>query len=451
MLAKNQRHTVTITGWSAEGLGVARIGGQVVFVHDALRGEVCDIQILKVQKHIAYAKTVQVVTPSPARIQPDCPHFGRCGGCQFRHATYEEELEAKRQRVEDCLCRIGGWGGTVPGVYGAKNTERYRNKVQFPIAPDAIGFYAGRSHQVLDVPDCRLQGPGAAQIRAAVKDWMETYRVPAYDEATGTGLLRHLYVRSNCKGESLCCLVANGEALPQEADLVQRIRQVCPEIVGIVLNVNTARTNVILGLGYRTLWGQNWLEDTLCGLNFRLSVPSFYQVNAPQAEVLYNVALDFAGLTGEETVLDLYCGVGTISLVMAKRAKRVIGVEIVPAAVTDAEENARRNGVSHAQFWYGDAGSAASRFCQEGLRPDVVVVDPPRKGLSPQTIEAIAAMAPDRMVYVSCDPGTLARDVKALGTAGYQLEQVQPVDMFPRTKHVETVCRLSKLNAEHHY
>lgn len=214
MLAKNQRHTVTVTGWSAEGLGVARVDGQVVFIHNAVRGEVCDIQILKVQRQIAYAKTVQIVTPSPARVPPDCPHFGRCGGCQFRHVTYEEELEAKRQRVEDCLRRIGGWEGQVPVVYGAENTERYRNKVQFPVSPAGIGFYAARSHRVVDVEDCRLQPAGAGRVRAAVKGWMEDFGVPAYDEAAGTGLLRHLYIRTNCKGESLCCLVVNGDCLP---------------------------------------------------------------------------------------------------------------------------------------------------------------------------------------------------------------------------------------------
>ena len=305
-----------------------------------------------------------------------------------------------------------------------------------------VGFYRPRSHQVIDVEDCLLQTTAAARLRTAVRAWMVQYKVPAYNERTGGGLVRHVYVRTSRSGASLCCLLVNGKSLPREDALVEALRAAEPGLTGVVLGVNRRRDNVILGDSYRTLWGEDYLMDTLCGLDFKLSVPSFYQVNPAQTEVLYGTALEFAGLTGGENVLDLYCGIGTISLCMARRSGRVWGVEVVPEAVENAKENALRNGVANAEFFCGDASDAAARFASEGMRPDVICVDPPRKGLAPEVVEHVAAMGPDRVVYVSCDPGTLARDVGRFAGLGYRPDRVTAVDMFPRTAHVETVVRL---------
>ena len=444
MLAEQQVHTVAVQGYASEGQGVARIDGQVVFVKGALAGETCRARIEHVGHRAAWAHVEEVLTPSPRRVKPNCPYYGLCGGCQTRHMDYAEELAFKAGKVRDALARVGGADpGPVP-IHGAAQPDRYRNKVQFPAAPGpAIGYFQERTHRVIDVDDCRLTPAVCAPLRAAVLDWMRRHRVPAYDEITHTGLLRHLYLRVNSQGEILVCLVANGRSLPQEDALVAALRAVSPKLIGISLNENTARTNVILGDTYRTLWGRDYLMDTLGGLSFRLSVPSFFQVNRPQAEALYALAADCAGLTGAETLLDLYCGTGTIGLTLARRAKEVIGVEAVAPSVEDARENAARNGVANARYLRGDAGQAAAQLAAEGVRPDVIVVDPPRKGLSPAAAEAVAAMAPARIVYVSCDPATLARDVKALSPA-YALTRAEAVDMFPRTHHVETVCQLDR-------
>lgn len=444
-LAKNQLHTVTITGYTAEGLGIARIDGQVVFVHNAVRGETCSIRIMKTLKNIAYARVEEILDRSPARREPDCPHFPACGGCDFRHLAYSEELEAKRQRVEDALRRVGGADVAVGEIIGADWVDGYRNKCQFPVSPDGrAGFFRARSHQVIPALDCRLQTSQANAVAAAVEGYLLDHDVPAYDEAAHRGLLRHIYVRTNREGQALVCLVVNGDRLPAEAELVRHIRAVCPETVGVVLNVNRERTNVVLGGAYRTLWGEDTITDTLCGLTFRLSVPSFYQVNRDQAGRLYEKAVEFAGLTGRETVLDLYCGAGTITLAMARQAGRAIGAEIVPEAVENARENAQANGIANAEFFCGDAGDIAQRLAAERLRPDVVVVDPPRKGLEEAVIPVIASMGPERIVYVSCDPGTLARDVKRFSGEGYRAVRVVAVDLFPRTRHVETVVCLGR-------
>ena len=400
-LAKNQEHTVTIEGYGEGGMGVARIDGRVVFVHGALRGEKCRVLILKTLKSVAFAKVLEVLEPSSERITPDCPYFPRCGGCTYRHIRYEEELRLKKQRVQDNLSRIGGSDVTVEEILGARDTLRYRNKAQ----------------------SCRVAG---------------------YDEKTGRGLVRHLYIRSNAAGESLVCVLVNGDKLPKEDRLVTLLRDACPKCTGIVLGTNTKKGNVILGDRYRTLWGSDRLEDTLCGKTFRLSVPSFYQVNRVQAERLYAKAIEFAGLTGQETVLDLYCGAGTITLALSDHAKKVLGAEIVPEAIDDARENAARNGVKNTEFFCGDASDVAKKLARENLRPDVITVDPPRKGLAADVVESIAEMQPGRVVYVSCDSATMARDVKRLADLGYTAQRACAVDMFPRADHVEAVCLLTK-------
>lgn len=443
MLKEGNVYPAAIEGYASGGEGVARIEGMAVFVKGALRGERVEVLIEHVGHSAAWAGVVKLLEPSPARIAPDCPYYNVCGGCQFRHMSYGEELEAKRQRVEDALRRIGGTDIAVPVIHGAEHILRYRNKVQFPVAGGAIGYYRGRTHQVVDVADCLLQPEVDTACRAAVKEWMTRFHIPAYDERTGRGLVRHLFLRTNSRGEALCCLVVNGNKLPHEGELVDALLAAAPALAGLVLSVNTRKTNVILGGEFRTLWGRDWLEEELCGHSFRLSAPSFFQVNRAQAEVLYRRALDFAALSGTETVVELYCGIGTISLTLAERARQVIGVEVVPKAVEDARENARRNGLEgKTRFSCGDAAALAARLEREGVRPGVVVVDPPRKGLAPEVADTIARMAPDRVVYVSCDPATLARDVKRFTALGYAPERAEAVDLFPRTAHIETVLLL---------
>lgn len=450
-LAKNQEHTVTIEGYGEGGVGVARIDGRVVFVHGALRGEKCRVLILKTLKSVAFAKVLEVIEPSSERITPDCPYFPRCGGCTYRHIRYEEELRLKKQRVQDNLSRIGGSDVTVEEILGARDTLRYRNKAQYPVSKDgAVGFYRARTHEVIECEHCLLVKPEADAAAEALREYMQSCRVAGYDEKTGRGLVRHLYIRSNAAGESLVCVLVNGDKLPKEDRLVALLRDACPKCTGIVLGTNTKKGNVILGDRYRTLWGSDRLEDTLCGKTFRLSVPSFYQVNRVQAERLYAKAIEFAGLTGQETVLDLYCGAGTITLALSDHAKKVLGAEIVPEAIDDARENAARNGVKNAEFFCGDASDVAKKLARENLSPDVITVDPPRKGLAADVVESIAEMQPGRVVYVSCDSATMARDVKRLADLGYTAQRACAVDMFPRADHVETVCLLSKLQSKEH-
>ena len=450
-LEKNRIYRAHIDGYSSEGLGIARIDGQVVFVHGAVRGEICDVLVMKVLKNAAFGKIAALAEPSPARRQPDCPYYGRCGGCDFRHMSYEEELWAKRARVQDALTRIGGAEVTVEEILGAEQPLHYRNKSIYPISPAGeVGFYRARSHQVVHVEHCLIQKPEADALAQAVRDYIARFQVEPYNEATGRGLLRHLYVRTSCRGESLACLLVNGSRLPHEQELVDMLRAAAPGVCGVVLGENTRRGNAILGDRYRTLWGRDYLTDTLCGLELRLSVPSFYQVNHDQAQRLYEKALEYAGLTGRELAVDLYCGAGTITQVLARRARHVIGGEIVPEAIRDAEDSARRNGVENVEFLCGDASRLAAERRQRGLRPDVICVDPPRKGLAPDVVEAAASMTPGRIVYVSCDPATLARDVARFAPLGYRPVRACAVDLFPGTAHVETVCLLSKLQSKEH-
>lgn len=449
-LQKNDVIPLHISGYGSSGEGIARLSdGRVVFVKDALRGERCQVHLLKLGKSAVWGRVQEVLEASPARRKPDCPYYPRCGGCQTRHMSYEEELSFKKQRVEDCLQRIGGADIRVEVIHGADDPQRYRNKVQFPVAPGekeaCIGFYRARSHDVIDVEDCLLQPLAATRLRRAVKDWMVDYGVPAYEERGHTGLIRHLYVRTNERGESLCALVINGKGIPHGEELLERLRQAEPGLRGISLSINREKTNVILGQEQRNLWGETFLEDSQCGLQFRLSVPSFYQVNRNQTQVLYGRALAFAALQGTETVLDLYCGIGTITLMLAQKAGRVIGAEVVPQAIEDARENARRNGIENVEFICGDAGQTAQILAKRGIRPEVICVDPPRKGLAGEVIETIVSMQPLRVVYVSCDPATLARDIKAFAQGGYALKKVEACDMFPRTVHVECVVLMSKI------
>ena len=441
--------TLDIRGYAAEGQGVASLpDGMTCFVSGALAGETCLVRLDKVGKSAAWGHVTRVLAPSPERQAPDCSYYVNCGGCALRHMTYAEELRFKAQKVRDCLTRIGGWDPGQLDIYRADNTQRYRNKGQFPLSPGPegprIGFYAKGTHAVTDVHDCLLQSAGSAAARLALKDFMSTYHVPAYDERTGEGLIRHLYVRTNQKGEHLVCILVNGDRLPRENALVEALKGAVPGLKGVVLGVNEGKNNVILGDSYRLLWGQDHLMDRMCGLDFKLSVPSFYQVNTPQAEKLYDLALDFAALRGGDTALDLYCGIGTITLCLARKARRTIGAEVVPQAIEDAWANAARNGITNAEFFCGDADEVAARLAGQGLHPQVVTVDPPRKGLAEGVVHSIVKMAPERVVYVSCDPATLARDVKRFTQGGYAPQKAVAVDLFPRTHHVESVVLLSR-------
>ncbi len=446
---KNTLHEAEFTGYTAEGLGVARLEGLVVFVPGVIRGERWRIRLEKVGKSVAWGRGVELLRASPERISPECPLAGRCGGCRFCHMTYQEELRAKRERVDDALQRVGGLPLSVSEILAAPAISRYRNKVQFPVSGGKsgvrVGFYRARSHDVVDVADCLLQPPEAAEAARLLRSWMNRRRIPAYDEVRHSGLIRHLFLRFASTG-MLCCVVVNapeGTALPREQELIRSLRSI-PNLAGISLNYNCARTNVILGEKYRLLWGQDTLEDELDGLTFRISIPSFYQVNHDQCQVLYRRAVELAGLTGRETVLDLYCGAGTITLFLARHAARVIGAEIVPQAIEDARANARRNGIGNAEFFCGDAGAIAARLAEEGTRPDVICVDPPRKGLAPEVIDAAVRMAPSRILYISCDPATLARDLKRFAHRGYEPRNAIALDLFPRTAHIESAVTLQR-------
>ena len=446
---------VSIETATIDGSGVARVDGQVVFVPGALPGEGCSVRIAHVGRSAVFAQLLSVLTPSVHRVEPDCPYFPLCGGCALRHMDYEQELALKQTHVQSCLTRIGGQTISALPITGAAQTDGYRNKVQFPVQEQdgrpVAGFFSGKTHRVIPVRHCRIQPDCADAIRGAVLAWMEQYHIRAYDEQTHTGYIRHIYIRFGAEsGQILVCIVANCAQLPKKKQLVAALLAAEPGITTIVFSPNTKKGNTVLGTEFHPLYGDGTITDTLCGLQFRLSAPAFYQVNHAQAERLYEKAVQLAGLTGNETVLDLYCGTGTITLCLARHAKKAIGVEIVPQAIEDAKFNAAQNGMENAEFFCMDAGQAAKMLADRHTRPDVIVVDPPRKGVSADVIEEIGAMAPQRVVYVSCDPATLARDLNLLTAAGYTLQTAEAFDLFPRRAHVETVCLLSKLQSKEH-
>ncbi|MDD6024369.1 MAG: 23S rRNA (uracil(1939)-C(5))-methyltransferase RlmD [Oscillospiraceae bacterium] len=448
-MTKNQVFTAEITGCTSQGFGVARFEDRAVFIKGAIPGETCEIKLVKITKTAVYGRLERVLIPSPHRTEPVCPHFGKCGGCDFMHMDYQLESELKRQRVYDALSRIGGVDpGPLP-ISAAPTDTGYRNKAQFPVAlangTAAAGFFRARTHDLIPVTHCHIQPEEADRAAAAVLRWMEQYHILPYDEETHRGYVRHIFVRKAVvTGQLMVCIIANAEKLPKSKQLVAVLQEALPELTTVVHNVNTRPGNAILGPVYHNLFGDGYIEDVLCGLTFRLSPASFYQVNHDQAQLLYEKAISFADLHGTETVLDLYCGTGTITLALSRKAGQVIGVEVVPQAIEDAKENARRNGIENAEFFCADAGPAAEALAARGIHPDVISIDPPRKGITPQVIDAMVQMAPERIVYVSCDPATLARDVKLLEEKGYRYVKGEAVDLFPRTKHVETVCLMSR-------
>ena len=448
MLIKNQIYEALVTDYTAEGQGVAHVEGCAVFLPNAIAGERVRLRIEKAQKTWASGKIVEILEKSPHRRNRECEVAKLCGGCDFWHMDYEEETRLKAERVKSCLNRLGGESLTEVPILAAPDCRGYRNKAQYPVASKKgrayAGFFRAGTHNVVENQRCLILPEETDAVKDAVMDYVNQFRVSVYDEATHKGLLRHIYVRRGAvSGQILVCLVCNGEKLPKVDALLARLKRI-PGFTTLVLSVNTRKGNAVLGDKFITLYGPGYIEDTLCGLDFRLSPRSFYQVNHHQAQRLYETAIEQAGITKNDTVLDLYCGVGTITLAMASAAGRVIGVEVIPQAVEDAKDNARRNGIENAEFFCGDAGQAALELEKNGVRPDVVVVDPPRKGLNADTIEALSRMAPRRIVYVSCDPATLARDVALLKQRGYTLQSATAADLFPRCAHAETVVLLSK-------
>ena len=479
-MKKNDIFDLEITDMGVDGEGIGHYDGMTFFVKDALIGDVIRARATKLKKNYGYARVEEVVTPSTFRVDPQCPHHRRCGGCQIQALSYEKQLEFKQDKVRGNLIRIGGFSAEeidekmIP-VVGMENPFRYRNKAQFPVGCDkegnlVTGFYAARTHSIIPVDDCLLGVKENEPILKAVIQWMKENGITAYDEESGKGLLRHVLIRYGfTTKEIMVCLIINGRTLPAQADLVARLEKM-EGMTSISININTKNTNVILGDVTECIWGQSYITDyihlrdteknfalTETAVAYRISPQSFYQVNPVQTEKLYSTALDYAELTGEEYVWDLYCGIGTISLFLAQKAKKVYGVEIVPQAIEDAKNNAKLNGFDNAEFFVGKAEEVLPEFygnLKEGdamLTPDVIVVDPPRKGCDNACLETMLKMQPKRIVYVSCDSATLARDLRILCDGGYELEKVRAVDQFPHTGHVETVCLLSKLHeAKHH-
>ena len=448
MLIKNQIYDAVISDYTAEGQGIAKIEGCAVFIPNAVFGERVSVRIEKAQKTWAAGKIVEILERSPHRVNRECPVAKVCGGCDFWHMDYEEETRLKAERVRSCLNRIGGETLENVPILAAPTCYGYRNKAQYPVSSQKgrayAGFFKAGSHSVVENERCLILPAEMDQVKDIVIAYMNRFRIPAYDETAHAGLVRHIYVRRGAQsGQVLVCLAVNGRKLPHAPELIEALKKV-QSFTSFVLSVNTKKGNTILGDEFITLYGSGTIEDTLCGLSFRLSPRSFYQVNHHQAQRLYRAAIEQAGITKEDTVLDLYCGVGTITLAMASAAGRVIGVEVVPQAVEDARENAKRNGIDNAEFFCGDAGQAALALEAQGIRADVVVVDPPRKGLNADTIEALSRFAPRRIVYVSCDPATLARDVALLKERGYVLKNAMAADLFPRCAHVESIVCLER-------
>ena len=448
MLRKNDEVTLEIQRFGGD-MGIAHLEGMTLFVQGALPGERVIARAQKVEKTHAFLKTLTVLSPSPDRQAPPCPYYEQCGGCACQHMTYETSLEMKRERIRDALSRIGGIEMDVPPVIGMADPWHYRNKTALPVGGEKgaprMGFYAPRSHRIVEIEGCLIAREESNRVCAVVRRWMEKFSVPPYDETARTGLIRHVMSRVSRAGEVMAVVVAAGDHLPHQRELTAMLRSGVPGLASVYLNINTRGDNVILGPESRLLYGVERLRDTLCGLSFALSPQSFFQINPDQTEKLYQTALEFAGLSGNELAADLYCGAGTISLLLARRARQVIGVEVVREAVRDAEENARANGVANARFYAGETEKILPALVAQGLRPDVAVLDPPRKGCEEAVLRALIAASPSRIVYVSCDPATLARDAKILCAGGYRARRCRAVDLFCWTSHVETVLLMLRV------
>lgn len=448
-MQKNEIYEAQITGMTTEGAGVCRIDGMAVFVPMTAVGDCLHVRIVKVLKSYAFGIVEELLHPSQERVEPDCPVFRQCGGCVFRHVTYEAELQYKEQFVRDAFARIGGLDPEIEPILGDESRCGYRNKAQYPVAEQdghlVCGFYARHSHRIIPCTRCKLQPDRFGELLEFLLPVLERCGVTAYDEQKHAGELRHIYIRQGYhSGEMLLCLVVRRSVKKKVAAALGEICSAFPEVVSISESVNPDRTNVILGKQLSVLWGTETIRDTMCGNAVSLSPHSFYQVNTPQAERLYGIGTAYADLHGAETLLDLYCGAGTIGLSMASRIGKLIGVEVIPQAVENARRNAAEAGIRNAEFRCGDAGMIAAQLAEEGIRPDVVILDPPRKGCDKAAIDAVVSMAPSRIVMISCNPATAARDARAFSGYGYTPERVRAVDLFPGTAHVECVVLMSR-------
>ena len=453
MVKKNDEYIVTIEDMGSEGEGVGKIDGYTVFVKDALPGEEARIKITKAGKNFGYGRLMEVITPSEYRVEPKCPIARKCGGCQIQEMSYEAQLAFKEKKVQNNLERIGKISPSeyeMCTIIGMDEPYNYRNKAQYPVGLDkdgniVMGFYAGRTHSIIPCEDCAIGDKINSQILAIVKSHMEEYKIQPYNEETHKGVVRHILIRRGfTTNQCMVCIIINGSELKGSMKLVESLKDI-EGMTSISMNINKEKTNVIMGKTVVDLYGEGYIEDYIGDVKFRISPLSFYQVNPVQTKELYGKALEFAGLTGEETVWDMYCGVGTISLFLAKAARKVYGVEIVPEAIEDARKNAKINNIENAEFFVGKAEEVVPKMYREyGLGADVVVVDPPRKGCDEKLLETMISMSPEKIVYVSCDSATLARDLEYLKAHGYGVKKVQPVDMFPHSVHVETVVLLSQ-------
>lgn len=452
--SQNKTFKIDITGLTHEGQGVGKIEGFVVFVDGVLPGENVDIKIVKQTKSYAVGRLVNINNSSADRVKPFCPVYDKCGGCAVQHMSYQAQLDFKKDTVLQNIRRIGGLQNIkVNNTIGMENPFKYRNKVQYPVGSDMgdirIGFYETRSHNIIDSNLCDIQPDESNYIRDVVRDFCKDAGIAIYDEKTGKGLLRHVMVRKGFKtGEIMVVLVINGDKLVKSDELVNKLLEHFPDIKSIILNVNTRNTNIILGDKNICVYGQKYITDYIGSFKFEISPLSFFQVNPIQTEVLYEKALEYAGLSGSETVFDLYCGIGTISLFLSQKAKHVVGVEVVADAICDAKRNADINGVSNVEFLVGEAEKVIPELYGQGVKADVVVVDPPRKGCDEVLLNTLVEMQPQRIVYVSCNPSTLARDLKYLTEHGFEAKEVQPVDMFPWTGHVEATILMTRCGSE---
>ena len=466
-MQKNDTAVIEITDIGVGGEGIGKLDGYTLFVKDAVIGDRVEVKVIKAKKNYGYGRLMRVIDPSPHRVEPRCRFARQCGGCQIQEMSYERQLEFKQKKVYDDLVRIGDFapeliGRVMEPVVGMDDPFGYRNKAQFPFGTDregnpVTGFYAGRTHDIIANTDCALGVPVNRDILEIILAFMKKYQIPSYNEKTGDGLIRHALIRYGfVTKEIMVCLVINGSAIPHADELIRQL-QAIPGMTGVSVSENTRRDNVIMGETYRVLWGKGYITDYIGKIRYQISPLSFYQVNPVQTEKLYSLALEYADLKGGETVWDLYCGIGTISLFLAQKAGKVYGVEIVPQAIEDARRNAELNGIRNAEFFVGKAEEVLPAFYEqkraEGsaeTHADVIVVDPPRKGCDGKLLDTIVKMAPEKVVYVSCDPATLARDLKILCANGYELVKVRPVDQFPMSVHVETVALLSKLKTDKH-
>ena len=459
---KNDIVVIKIEDMGTEGEGIGKAEGFPLFVKDAVIGDEIKARIVKVKKNYGYGRLEEILTPSPFRATPRCTYNRQCGGCQLQSLSYDKQLEFKQQKVRNNLLRIGGFSAEeleriMEPIVGMEDCWHYRNKAQFPIGTDKqgnpiAGFYAGRTHTIIANTDCALGVSENKEILEAVLLWMRSYRIPAYEETSGKGLVRHVLIRKGfTSGELMVCLVINGRKLPKAKELVEALIQI-KNMTSVSYSINEKNTNVIMGTEIVPLWGKETIQDAIDDISFSISPLSFYQVNPVQTKKLYELAVEYAQLTGKETVWDLYCGIGTISLFMARRAGRVYGVEIIPQAIRDAKENAERNGIKNAEFFVGKAEEVLpEKYAREGISADVIVVDPPRKGCDEKCLETMLKMRPERIVYVSCDSATLARDLKLLREGGYEPVRVRAVDQFPMSVHVECVVLLSKHHEVKHH